>query len=151
MTEKKREIQKNLLNGAINMLTKKNRGSVCMRCFLTFWYEGIVRSRNKFQIVFPGKYGVNFFERTGDWIKYCVECFEIWYIENFEHGFKKLRKNYDVLKKSGVDYTPLKPVHVKVSNSPDETFLYTYLESCGLKITDEDFDGNIIVYDVEVK
>ena len=151
MTEKKREIQKKLFNGGINMLTKRNHGAVCMRCFFTFWYECIVRERNKFQIVFPGKHIVNFFDRTSDWIKYYFECFEFWYVENFEHGFEKFRKSYDYLKKSGVDCTPLKPVHVKVSSSPDETFLYAYLENCGLKITAEYIDGNIMVYDVEIE
>ena len=151
MTEKKREIQKKLLNSTINMLIKRNRVSVCMRCFLTFWYEGIVRGRNKFQIVFPGKYYVNFFERTSDWIEYYFEEFRIWYITKFKHGFEKFRKNYNHLKSKGVEYILEKPIHLKHSNSPDEAFLYPYLESCGLKITDEYIDGNIMIYDVEVQ
>ena len=131
-------------------IRKRNYYPVCMRCYYTFWFESILRGRTKFQIVFPGKHIVPFWKRIMDWISYYAECCKIYFIKNYNFGFKKERKYYELCKENNIEYEAVKPIHIKSSNVPDEFFLYNYLEKCGLKIVDEEMDGIVWVYNVEI-
>lgn len=45
---------------------------------------------------------------------------------------------------------PKTPVHFKISNIPNEALLFLYLEQNNMKVTNEEMDGVVMVYDVEI-
>lgn len=144
---RKKEIKEKLRTYCIR---KSNYYPVCIRCYYIFWFECILRGRSKYQIVFSGKHIVSFRKRIMDWISYYIECCKIYYIKNYNLGFKKERKYYELCKENNIEYEAVRPIHIKSSNVPDEFFLYNYLEKCGLKIVDEEMDGIVSVYNVEI-
>lgn len=85
-----------------------------------------------FVLHFAGKYVQSRKERITDWINYCEDkCYEV-YLKAFKRNDDKTLRNYSL-----IHYGASKPVHIKVSNCPDEFWLDNILKRYGFKITDE--------------
>lgn len=90
--------------------------------------------KESFTLHFAGKYVQDRKERISDWINYCKDrCYEV-YLKSFKKSDDQTLRNYSL-----IHYGASKPVHIKVSNCPNEVLLENILRRYGFKITDEHF------------
>ena len=98
----------------------------------------ISKKTDKFVLFFDGKYIQNRKERVLDWFHYCInKCYEMFY--------KTFKPNDD---KILMKYNSTKPIHIKVSNFPDEWILEQILTRHGFKIVDEYLYSTATEYEI---
>ena len=92
----------------------------------------VLGKEESFTLHFAGKYVQGRKERISDWINYCKDrCYEV-YLKAFKRSDDKTLRNYSL-----IHYGASKPVHIKVSNCPNEFMLEKILRRHGFKIADE--------------
>ena len=89
--------------------------------------------QNDVVVVFGGRYMRDFKTRVNDWISY----------------FKKLieyNQKTKVRKKWGKLIKPTRPVHLKISDTPNEAFMEEFLMSAGFEVKDEILEFTRSIY-----
>lgn len=78
------------------------------RCYWAYVWQCLIKANDTFVLSFNGKYIPGFFTRIKEWIEYLFN-----------------KKTFP------------KPIHVKVTNAPNETKLDWFLEKSGLEVKEE--------------
>lgn len=118
---------------------------LCLKCYNAYVTQCIIKGKNDFKITFEGEYIESLPKRISDWLGY-----------TFDSIYKIVPliftpNNYKTLKKYGLAYYgALKPIHSKITKTPNEFLLYDFLEKNGLKIAKEYLYSDSTVYVVEI-
>ena len=126
-----------------NFSDKTEDQILCLKCYYTYVLECIIKGKDKFEISFNGKYVKNFLERALDWFNYVLDSIYRFFLVHFTPNNDKTFKRYEL-----IHYGVSKPIHVKVTNAPNETVLYSFLEENGFQIIEEHLYNVSTVYDV---
>ena len=141
MLKEKLEIARNLRDSSLRRSKNSSNKKLAEKCYRTFVIQCIFLGKDKYQLKFKGKHIKSFWERVTDWFDYIVDNIEryLWLI--FIPKRFRPRNKYPFLY-----YKIHKPLHLKISNTPNEFILYSYLEQNGLKVVNEHFPREDIVY-----
>ena len=92
----------------------------------------VLKKTEYYVLFFDGKYVQSRRERILDWLHYCIDkCYEVYY-KTFKPNDDKTLRKYSL-----IHYGTKKPIHIKVSNCPNEWILEKILARHGFKIIDE--------------
>lgn len=116
---------------------------LCSKCYRAYVIECIIKGKENFKVSFGDKYIQSFSERLFDWCRYIGNSIYRFYLIHFTPNDDITFKKWELIH-CGVS----KPVHFKISKTPNEKVLYNFLEKNGFKITEEHFYSEATVYDV---
>lgn len=103
----------------------------------------VLKNPEHFTLSFNGKYIRNCRERMIDWFHYCIEkCYEVYY-KTFKPNDDKTIRKYNL-----IHFGATKPIHIKISNCPNERILEEILTRHGFEIIDEHISTIITEYEV---
>ncbi len=137
-------IFKKLFKNFLQNHNKDNRRT-CFKITLAFFIKCILNDGEDFMIKFKSKYMQNLMERIIDWIRYILMQIYRFYLVKFTPNDDKTFRKYELIH-CGVG----KPLHIKVCNTPDESFIDMLLNECGLFLVEEYFRGSDIIYDITI-
>ena len=104
------------------------------KVYCVYLKDCVILGKDEFNLKFNGKFINNFLERAFDWIKYYYDSMRVSLLKNLFHP------NYNNLTAEEYELIYLgvhKPVHIKVTDAPNETALDLFLEANGFKIANE--------------
>lgn len=137
---KKLAIARQLRISRKNFSNNLEHKKMCSICYRTYVIECIIKGNANFKISFGGKYIQSLPERISDWYEYIrIRTINIIYrsLCNIFHRYENIYLAENC-----------KPIHLKVSEKPNEMILYDFLEKNGFEITDEYLYDAATVYDV---
>ena len=102
-----------------------------LKCFNSYVYNCILKGENEFKLIFKGKYIHDTKTRIENWVRYFCDVIYTRFLILFKIDIKNY-KQYELFY-----YGPYKPLHVKVTNAPNESILEQVLKDNGFKIKDE--------------
>ena len=132
-------IAKRMINSRRSFNNIEHR-KLCSKCYRTYIVECIIKGKNDFKLTFKVKYIHCFSRRLGTYV--LDNIYRLYFVHITPSDDKTLKK-YNL-----IHYKVLKPVHVKISDIPNEFILECYLNENGFKIVDEHLYSNYIVYDI---
>lgn len=118
---------------------KKDEKSIYNIFLISYIKACILKNTNSFTLSFCGKYIQSNLERLLDWFYY-------FYAKTSESFYKILGVIYN---ENLVSYKAHKPIHLKVSNVPDEYLLENFLKKLGFTITSEHVYSVITEYEIK--
>lgn len=143
MFKEKLEIAKRLRDSSPRWCTNSSNKKLVEKCYRTYVIQCIFLGKDKFQLKFKGKHIKNFWERVGNWFNYIIENIEKYLCLVFIPKKFRPKNKYPFLY-----YKIYKPIHLKITNPPNEIVLYSYLEPNGLKVVEEHLLPVDTIYDI---
>lgn len=116
---------------------------LCLKCYQAYVVECIIKGKENFKISFGGEYIQSFSKRVSDWCRYISDNIYRFFLIHFTPKDDKTLKKYEL-----IHFGVSKPIHPKIAKTPDERFLYNFLEKNGFKISEEHLYSESTVYDV---
>lgn len=114
---------------------------LCSKFYRTYLVECIIKGKDEFKITFNGNYIQSFSERISDWYHYVLNTIYKFYLVHFTPNDDRTLQKYSL-----IHYRVSRPIHLKVSNTPNEFILEGFLKENGFKIIDEHLYSISTVY-----
>ena len=103
-----------------------------IKCYCAYVLHCIVKRKPYFTITFNGCYLQSFPQRMLDWCSYVANCLYRFYLIHVTPNDDKTLQKYSL-----IHYGVSKPIHLKITNPPDEIELASFLRKKGFRVTDE--------------
>jgi len=143
MLKEKLEIAKNLRISKTRWSMYSIDTKLIKKCYRTYIIQCIFLGKDKFKLKFKGKHLTSFWKRVCDWLDYIIDNIKKIFILMFIPKKFRPKNKYPYLY-----YKIYKPIHLKITDAPNEIVLYTYLEENGLKVIEEHLYPVDTVYDI---
>lgn len=145
MLKEKLEIARKLRDSSSRWSKNSKHKKLIEKCYRTYVIQCIFLGKDKYQLKFKGKHIKSFWKRVNNWFNYIVENIKKYlYLIFIPKRFRPKNKYPYLYSKI------LKPIHPKLSNTPNEIILHSYLEQNGLKVVEEHLYPVDTVYDIAI-
>ena len=139
----KLEIARQLRISNKNFSKNIEHKKIFRKCYQAYVIECILKRKDSFQITFKGKYTCNFSKRMEDWINYIFDSIYYFFLVHVTPNNDRTFHNYNL-----IHYGVSAPVHIRVTNAPNEIILEEFLRENGFKIIEEHLSSVSTVYDI---
>lgn len=116
---------------------------LCSKCYHSYVVECIIKGKKNFKVSFRVKYIRSFSERIHDWYRYIQDSIYRFFLIHFTPKDDTTFKKYNL-----IHFGVSKPSHLKIVETPNEWFLYDFLEKNEFKIIEKHLYSESTVYDV---